>query len=490
MTRKKFCANLILILIASLFLGGCGDTEIMPENIFTKDVKDRTSMLEEPKIAYEVPRVYPRIVVDLLAYETGRDKKAVLASEAIPAVFDIVNANTGDVVYHGNVKLRDTIEEDDLESGLVDFSKINTPGTYYIETEILGKSKNFEIKEEVYPNILSDAFFKLHNQRCTTCHRAPIPFENDSEKFLNAKGGWHTSFDGEKDVVTSCQAIMDICTAYEFYPKAFTDDYGYEFSENNIPDILDEAAYEIDWLYVMQNPETGGVYTSISKNETGKDNSLYVVGETTRATAYFCATMAKFSYTYKKFDSEMASKALQAANAAWKCLEANKDIVAKDQMFRAATELFRATGLDVYKRVVHSYIEENIDKPFEDRLVVGGVITYLSTARGTSVEYCTKLMSNFMEDIKQKVSVAQSSRYEICSDSDELKDYLRNAYELILVDYINTNEEFVPLEEDYLHFLCGRNEFSKNYLVGAKTPEELAKLIAVSARLSVSTVNK
>ena len=487
MLFKKKKANFIAVLMSVLLLCGCGGADGEPvENIFTRDTESRKTMLENPSIDYDLPGVYPAISVDLTGYEVSRDKVAVLAATRLPAFYDIKDSVTGKVVYEGSVKRKDVTTAEGLSVGTADFSGFNTPGTYYIETEILGRSKDFEIKEDVYGDLLSTTYQRLRDLRCDGCHDGVVSFEHDKSLTLDISGGWHTSETGEKDVVEGCLAVMDICTIYEFYPKIFTDDYGTENSGNRIPDILDEAAFETWWLFNMQNKETGGVYASVSLASGKEGDSFCVRAETTRATAYYCACMSKVSFTFKRFNQDMSAKAMQAAVLAWKCLEANKNIVDSDQMFRAASELYRLTGQDVYKKAVTDYLSANADKPYGSRSALDGAITYLSTARPTDVGYCTLLMDSLMKLAEGKVADAVASRYGVEADDADPADVLRTAYEYAIVDYINSSIEYVNGEEDCLHYVGGRNAISKNYFDTINTPDSLVNIIAVAARLAAS----
>jgi hypothetical protein len=83
--------------------------------------------------------------------------------------------------------------------------------------------------------------------------------ERDNPKTArDLSGGWWDAGDTDKYVTFSNDAFHQILTAYEERPKAFTDDYGIPESNNGIPDIVDEAVVELDWLVKMQPPDLGG----------------------------------------------------------------------------------------------------------------------------------------------------------------------------------------------------------------------------------------
>lgn len=471
MSKKKSLANSIaLILSLSLFVG-CGTADTVSIELFTQSPSEETGMLESAETDYEVPTVLPGISVDLYAYDTEADKKAILKGETLPASFDVCALDTGEVVLSGRVKRKEADSDDGLETAEADFSDLKTPGKYYIKTEILGKSKTFEIKDKAYDAEYEKAFEALKALECSDCP-VYVSFESDETKKLEVSGGWHTSKYGDRDVVEGCLAVMDICTVYEYYPEIFED-------------ALKEASKEIDWLFKMQNAETGGVYTSVAHKEAGNaDSKLVVGGETTRATAYYCACMAKYSVTAAKINQEKAAKALQQAVKAWNCLEANKEIISDDQMYRAAVEMYRATGLSVYNNVILEYLKENADKEYEGRLALDAAITYLDSQRATNVDYDTVLMANYMSRIQDRNDAAEADRY--CVDEGEYTsdDYLRHVYEFIVADYIMSSLSYVSLEEDYLHYLNGRNAESVNFADSLITPDSYVKLMALCGRLS------
>lgn len=471
----------ISLVLAIGLVAGCGNGAYPVEIIPTEKPVERLSMLETAEISYEVPKTHPSISVDINGYDVSSEKVAYLAAANVPKGYVIKNVSDGEPVYSGTIRLRGIEAEDGLETGIIDFSDFSEPGNYYIETDLLGKSYNFSIHEGKYEALYDTYFKRLKSLRCSDCHKDLIPFESNLTKTLDVSGGWHTNAEGEKDVVEGCIAVMDICTAYEYYQESFPDN-----DKNGIPDAIDEAKYEIEWLYKMQNQETGGVYTSVSYQtpEGSAEPMLVIGGETTRATAFFCACLAKFSYTINKFDNAEAAKAIQAAGIAWKCVEANKEIVSPDQMFRASVEMYRATGYDVYRRVIHDYLKTNSDKQFESRTVLDGAITYLDTSRATDVSYCTKLMANFMSRTEEKVAAADASRYGVEPGELSVSELLRNAYEMILVEFIISNNAYLQTEEDYIHYIFGRNAEGIDYSGEIVSPDDCVKLMTVALKLA------
>ncbi len=488
MIKKAHLKKLIAFGLTLVLLTGCGSQGTKGMAVFSNQNKNskKNSMLAEYVADYEVPITYPSIMTDINGYDEYGDKEAVIRAKSLPAVYEIKDTKTRETVYRGAVHRKDTEETGEYKTGIIDFSKFTDKGSYYIETEILGVSKNFEIKEDLYKEILEKAYKGLRSLRCENCHFKTVRFENNPNKYLDVDGGWHTDADGGKDVVEGCLAVMDICTAFEYYGASFEDDFMSEDSKNNIPDILDEAIYEVEWLLKMQNSETGGVYTSVSlQNVSGKDEKQMVVGgETTRATAYFCACMSKFSMTIKKYDASLSNKALQAAGIAWKCLEANKEIVTEEQRYRAAVEMYRATGQDVYKTATLSYLEGHAGEEYDTRASLDGAITYIATSRATDVTIASNLMTAFRDRMEIKADASDSSSFMVESEEFTATELLRTGFEFIIIDYILSNGDYKHIEENILHFLYGRNKESKDYTDELILPDDYVKLMALAARLS------
>lgn len=479
-----------VLLMCIVLIAGCGnstdtdvaDTEV--ENTAGDGVSKQTSMLDEAELDYEIPATFASIMVDRNGYEAEDEKIAVIVAENLPAQFQIVDAFTDETVYTGQVKKFPSTEDGDTLTGHADFSDFTEEGEYYIRAEIVGSSENFRIKKGYYSEMLSETFMKLDMLRCDDCHPEEIEVENTDGTYLNVAGGWHTDESMQRDVAEGCLAVMDLCVAYEYNSEAFGDDSGAEDSGNGRPDILDEVIYESSWLMKMQNPETGGVYASVSLKSENSD-SMVIIGETTKATAYFCAAMARNSYVFESIDSSFSKKTLKAANAAWNCLEANRDIVGSEQMYMAAAEMYRATGYSVYRNVIEGYLSENADKEYEDRNTVDAALTYMATPAKTNVEYCTSLMANFMSLTEDKTNISEKARFLVAESGSDYSAVLRDASELVIVDYIISTNEYTRLEQNCLHYLGGRNEKSEILTDCTMDPVSYAGLITLLGKLSV-----
>lgn len=483
MKKKLFLKKFIAVLTVLVLTAGCGSKEVTTETHSVSAVPEKLSMLEEPEYVYEKVDTLPSIMVDLSGYLPESEKLAIIEAQYLPRTFKVCDKSTGEVVFTGNIDLTECPEDGEKVTGYADFSELTEEGEYYIEANLLGRSKDFSIKHGIYRDVLKETFRRLRELRDNSEPKLYY-LENSSDKVVTLAGGYYTSEDKKKDVAEGCLMVLDILTGIDFFEKAYTDDWGINESGNKIPDILDEAVFEMNWLFMMQNPETGGVYASLSPVEN-RNGTFEVLGETTKATAYFCATMARFSYVYKKYDAAYSKKCLDAAGKAWKCMEANSTLVDGTQMFRAAVEMYRATGYAVYSRAINAYLKDNADKDYEERIALDGAITYMDSTRATDVNYCTKLMEHYMSRTEEKSASAKSSRYLVETGDRDEAVLLRNLVELVIVDYIIANREYQEIEENYFHYLCGRNpesEFCTDYRY---SPDAYCEFLVLLGKLTL-----
>lgn len=482
--KQGLLYKITAVLFAVIFAGCGAETEVSGVQTTDAPAPGREGMLDEASFEYEAPTSVPSIIVDLVGYSPGSEKKAIISSVEMPDSFTVLDSVTGETVYSGVVKLSDMADPQGNPVGIADFTEFDEPGEYRIEAPYIGTGMVFSIRDGIYDELLAEAFDRLELLRCSSarngnCHSKTVPLESDGGIMLDVKGGWHTGKGGERDVVKGCMAVYDLITAYEYAPKSFTDKMGIPESGNKIPDILDEAMVELNWLFKMQNPETGGVYSAV----TLQDDELVVEGEATRATVYFCVVMTHFSYVIRKFDGKYSTKCLNAAVKAWKCLDANKELVSAEQMYRAAVELYKATGQGAYKKAIDAYLKDNAGNPMDSRVAVDAAITHMSTARATDMAQCEKLMTSFMDRTHSKVSSARNNAFFVESVDMTAGELLRNTEELVITDYIISSVEYMKIEENYLHYLCGRNPSSKVMLDFPYDPDGYAMLLVLLGRL-------
>ncbi|MCZ7669345.1 MAG: glycoside hydrolase family 9 protein [Chloroflexi bacterium] len=91
---------------------------------------------------------------------------------------------------------------------------------------------------------------------------AEAAFRSGAKPPIDVSGGWYDAGDYGKYVNAGATAVSDLLWAYELFPQQFPDgQMNIPESGNGVPDLLDEARWELDWILKMQEPESGGFTT-------------------------------------------------------------------------------------------------------------------------------------------------------------------------------------------------------------------------------------
>ncbi|MCR5652537.1 MAG: glycoside hydrolase family 9 protein [Ruminococcus sp.] len=358
--------------------GNCG-AELPKHTVYIDNVT--LELVDDSKVdkPYE-----PSIITNQIGYQASAKKTVVFKNAEKYNTFSVVNAETGETEYTGKLSDKVHYELADEDNRTGDFSAVTTPGKYYITCGKLDKSYEFEISDSVYDDVLNDTLRMLYLQRCGTavedktfshkaCHTALATVYGTSDK-IDVSGGWHDAGDYGRYVVPGAKACADLMYAYLNQPAMFTDSVGIPESGNNIPDILDEVRYELEWMLKMQDT-SGGVHHKVTcatfpgyvmpEEET---DELFVTPITSTATADFCGAMALACEVYQGVDKEFAESCLKAAENAWTWLENNPDLVYKNpsdietgeyedtsdegERYWAAAQLWRATQKEKYAKTI------------------------------------------------------------------------------------------------------------------------------------------
>ncbi|MFO7680034.1 MAG: glycoside hydrolase family 9 protein [Chloroflexota bacterium] len=331
-----------------------------------------------------------------VAHVTGFDE-ALTAQVGTP--FSVRSLSNNQVVYQG--ELEPVAAYDAVVSGervlAADFSGLTAPGDYYLSVDAyqMADSPPFAIGADVYDELLADSLRYLYLQRSGLplaetyagqfargaghMQDAEAAFRSGAKPPVDVAGGWYDAGDYGKYVNAGATAVSDLLWAYETFPEQFPDgQLNIPESGNGIPDLLDEARWELDWLLKMQDPDSGGFYHMVQPTEqTTIPTALeprFIEDEAdgrenvrpTGGTGSAAAALAHASLVFAEFDAEYAATLLAAAENGWDYLQANPDGVApvagpysdaddRDDRFWAATALYRATGGDDY----HDYVKQN-----------------------------------------------------------------------------------------------------------------------------------
>lgn len=499
MRRRNFY-GIMSILLCTALLSGCTELENLTSSGNGQQTQEDeiVSLGLAPEFDYEVPVNLPNIIVDQVGYAVNSNKIAVFRGEVLPDTYDLIDVETEKIVYTGVIKEKGYNEATDENISYGDFSDFKVPGTYYLQTGVIGQSYTFMIAKDPYADIFDTALKQYYYSRCgltlstelageaahNACHTRTAGLKDDASVQLDVSGGWHIDENGTRNVTDGCQAVNNLLLSYELYENVFSDEVGIPESGNGIPDLMDEVRYEVDWLLKMQDATSGAVYSAVSViEESGTSYRLYIESVTMDATIQFAAAMAKFSYLYQNYDRDFATQCLKAADRAYRYAGQYLNDVSPEEYFHAAAELYRATGAYQYRNVVHQYLTGENELDLDNDHVFWGSVVYISTKQQVDVNICETVIKKLLSDVEQISYDSKRSKYltEGNKEQDNNCELLRKMVRLAVVDHIITNHEYMMVLENHLHYFLGRNAACISYIddVGSRN------YVTVDARMGI-----
>jgi len=372
-----------------------------PKNSYGAVNRDYSKYVDEAKFA-PGGKLNNYISVNQLGYYPQLSKVAVLGdnkgdilygSSSISLTnntyeFNVCDASTGTVVYTGTsgTKFQDPDSGDSVCK--LDFTKFTKPGKYFIKVGEW-RSFDFNIADNIYSDSSNDLLVNALNyfyqnrsgidieeKYITSGEKSKLAHEGGhktdtanvqkiwkneylteadatstyASSKITANGGWYDAGDHGKYVVNGG---ISVWTLQNMYERAIKTDAGKaKFADgsgtvvipeagNKIPDVLDEAAYELDWMtsmVVQANEPTWGKYAGLVYHKlhdhkwTGLATRPYEYEEewgtvrivkppTFAATLNYAACAAQAARLWKPYDATKAAKYLDEAKKAYAAYE-------------------------------------------------------------------------------------------------------------------------------------------------------------------------
>lgn len=361
----------------------------------------------KPEAGVAVSTKTPNVLVNQLGYLPGAAKIATVKSASKePQAWELVDASGAKVADGKTTPFgKDAASGDDVQ--LIDFSSFKKAGQGYKLKVGADESFAFDIGTALYSELKRDALSYFYQNRSGIEIRADLVARPDlarpaghlSDKnvkcgkhadcdySLDVSGGWYDAGDHGKYVVNGGISLWTLLNEYE-RAKAFGNvaelgDGKLKIPEagNKVPDILDEARWELEFLLKMQvpagKPMAGMVHHKMhdvswtalatAPHEDKQERVLFKVS--TAATLNLAATAAQGVRLWKTIDAAFSTKCLKAAETAWAAAKANPKLQASniidgggayddkkfdDDFYWAAAELYAATAKPEYKQFVES----------------------------------------------------------------------------------------------------------------------------------------
>ncbi|MEX0720285.1 MAG: glycoside hydrolase family 9 protein [Balneolaceae bacterium] len=325
--------------------------------------------------------------------------KIAITPEIEATTFFIKRAEDESIAFEGELISGGTNEFSGEEVKIADFTEFREAGFFILEIQGGESSFPFGIGDNTFEDVTDGVMKAYYFMRASTAleaeyagkwarnlghadddvivHNSAASENRPTDSRISAPKGWYDAGDYNKYVVNSGISTYTLLFAYEQFPEFFDDqNLNIPESDNDIPDILDEALWNLRWLLKMQDPDDGGVYHKLTHaNFTGavmpsatNNIARYVVQKTSAATFDFAAMMAQAARVFEPFLPDFADSALAAAEEAWQWGLDNPAVYynqgelqnpaintgaygdgnVTDEQFWAASELYITTGEESY----------------------------------------------------------------------------------------------------------------------------------------------
>lgn len=464
------------------------------------------------------------IYTNHLGYFNTDQKRCVLPYNQ-GDMFVVINKATNNIVYRGaliNQPYSDLVRE---TTSYGDFTNILDNGTYYIKSQLGGISYDFNIKTDLYNSSLNSLLKMISLQRCghsldaswakefahEQCHMQETKLLCEDSRVIDVTGGWHDAGDFGRYTKTGVKTVNELMLSYLYNPSLFTDTMGIAESGNNIPDILDEAKIELDWLMKMQ-ADYGAVFTqAVTVNfpteisPTDDHLELVVLGPATTATAGFISSMSIASIAYRQVNNEYATLCLERAKKGWENLINSpkfdeqplpeginsgiyRDTSDKDERFFAAIALWKATYdshyLDYAKTIY--YEDPTLIKGISWRDVGSyGKYIYLTDKKAVKDTFYSDVQQSFIKEADAILAASLHDSYFV-----SLYNYswgsngtiAENAALLIMANDVSNNDLFRQSAISHLDYLFGRNSLNRTFIstIGHNSPTNMHHRTAIA----------
>lgn len=461
------------------------------------------------------------IKVNQVGFLPQAQKLAVAAQGADD--FELVGAD-GQTAFKGKAGAALRWEPSGETVRVLDFSALTRPGSYRIQVAGMPWSDPFTIRADGYRALNTAALKAFYFNRSALALEPPYagqwarPAGHPDDRVLvhpsaasparpagtvlSSPKGWYDAGDYNKYVVNSGISTYTLLAAFEHFPGFFQQDSGIPESGDGVPDILDEAMWNLEWMLTMQDPQDGGVYHKLTNlrfdgivmPHAASTTPRYVVAKGTAATLDFAATMAAASRVLAPYDGKwpgMAARMLAAAQAAWRWAEAHPDIVFKnpsdvatgeygdarldDEFAWAAAELFIASGDPRYATALMKHDAPLSTPSWGNVAALGWMSLAHHRARlspGLAPGFDRALVARRIDGLAAQLAGAwRSSGYRLAMTPKDFvwgsNAVVLNQGMMLLQAYrLQPNPDYLAAAQSSLDYVLGRNPTGYSFVTG------------------------
>ena len=475
------------------------------------------------------PPVKQVVSVNQVGYYSSDLKIASYASDATsPLTWKLLDA-TGQEVSSGQT----TVFGADASSGdnvhLIDFSSYTKAGIGYVLSVGNISSDPFAISTGVYTGLAKDALAYYYRDRsgiAITAQYAGAEWARDAghlsdnhvtcykgtdstgkvwpgcDYYLDVSGGWYDAGDYGKYVVNGGIAVWTLMDEYERNPKSFGDGtLNIPENANGVPDILDEARWELKFMLGMQVPAGqtlagmvhhkmhDGTWSNVPSMPATLATNRYLFPPSTAATLNLAAVGAQCARIWKTIDPAFSAQCLAASETAWTAAQANpamyavafpnvgggeySDTSVTDEFYWAASELYVTTGKDTYQTFLLASPDwAKGEVPDWGNTATLGTTTLALVSNqlpADKVSACRKAIRD-AADTRLRFIAQQGYRMPLVSFAWGSNSEVLNSAMIMGLAYQFTGErKYLDGVVQSMDYILGRNAMNKSYVTGYGT---------------------
>jgi endoglucanase len=456
------------------------------------------------------------IKVNQVGFLPSSQKLAVVPAGSA-AGFAVVDAATGKQVFEGGLGAAAVWDLSGENVRLADFSTLSVPGKYRIRVAGQPDSAPFSIGPDAYRELDAAAIRSYYLARAGTAlparyagvyaraaghpdtevivHPSAASPGRPAGTVISSPKGWYDAGDYNKYVVNSGITTYTLLAAYEHFPDWFDKlRVGLPESGNGLPDVLNEALWNLEWMASMQDPGDGGVYHKLTNKifdpMVMPDQARmprYVVQKTTAAALDFAATMAAASRVLARFDNQepgRSARYLAASQAAWRWAQAHPavtyqqpadiatgaygDKLLDDEFAWAASELLISTGKDEYRaRALQAGQPKSAAPGWNDVAALG----WMSLAQHPKAGQAAAARERLVALADTLAARWSASPYRVTMDRADLvwgsnAVILNQAMMLVQAYRIKPQPAYLNAAQSALDYVLGRNALAMSFVTG------------------------
>ncbi|MFI0544336.1 glycoside hydrolase family 9 protein [Streptomyces sp. WSLK1-3] len=473
--------------------------------------------------------------VNQVGYLPDGPKRATVVTSSTQALTWQLRNASGTVVASGSTVPRGADAPSGQSVQLADFSSYQATGTGYVLSVDGRDSDPFDIRANLYDGLRSDAMAFFYHQRSGIAidaslagsayarpagHLGVSPNKGDTsvpcqsgvcDYTQDVRGGWYDAGDQGKYVVNGGISTWLVVNSFERAKRAGTDaalgDSTLRVPErgNGVPDVLDEARWELEFLMRMQvpagKPYAGmafhkihdAAWTAIPTRPDQDAQPRELHRPSTAATLNLAATAAQCARVFRPYDSAFADHCLAAARRAWTAAQANPAMYAPDsdgtgggaygdsqvtdEFYWAAAELYATTGESTYRDAVTSsswHTSAGAFTPYgfgwADTAALGR-LTLATVPNGLPASDLARIRSSVVSAADSHLSTMAGQGYAVPVPKDGYfwgsnSEAADNAVVMAVAGELTGDARYRTAVLESMDYLLGRNAIGQSYVTG------------------------